>query len=357
LIKRIDLAGNHYTMGLQHGYQVRRLRPLISSAIRNRLLLLAKLDSDFDTRIENLSLLWEEIARPTLDMMRGMAKTLSFEWDTFFRYTVGSYLVDRALQPKLNEGCTVWAASPPTTYDGLLILTKNRDYRLWHKDIQCLVRAKPARGYQYIYLTSAASPGVYSSGMNEAGLAVADTHVPSLDIGRGIARYSLTMDLLEHHSSVSSGIDYLNQVTHMGDGTLTLLDAQGDMVVYECGHTRQGIIRNQVGYVVSTNHFVSEALREHWMDYNSQRLRGNSQARYDRVSRSLQSALGQVNLQFTQTLMASHGNRLDAMCRHQVISPRSTTISSVIYLPKQQFLYLAQGYPCREPYRPWPAIR
>jgi isopenicillin-N N-acyltransferase like protein len=357
LIKRIDLAGNHYTMGLQHGYQVRRLRPKISSAIKNRLLLLAKLDSDFKTRIENLSMIWEEIARPTLDMMRGMAKNLSFEWDTFLRYTVGSYLVDRALQPKLSEGCTVWAGSAPLTKGGIHILTKNRDYRPWHKDIQCLVRAKPARGYQYTYLTSAASPGVYSSGMNEAGLAIADTHVASLDIGKGVARYSLMMELLEHHSNVNSGLDYLNQVTHMGDGTLVLLDSQGDMAVFESGHTKQGVIRNQGGFVVSANHYVTDALSEHWMDYNPPKLRGNSEARHTRVSQILHSSMGQVDLQFAQELMASHGTRLDSLCRHKDFSPRSTTISSVIYLPKERLIYLAKGLPCREIFHPWPAIR
>jgi isopenicillin-N N-acyltransferase like protein len=357
LIKRIDLAGDHYTMGLQHGYQVRRLRPQILSAIKNRLLLLAKLDRDFDTRIENLTLIWKEIARPTLDMMRGMAKTLSLEWDTFLRYTVGSYLVDRALQSRLSDGCTVWAAGPPLTQEGLLILTKNRDYRPWHKDIQCLVRAKPARGYQYLYVTSAASPGVYSSGMNETGLAVADTHVPSLDIGKGVARYSLTMDLLEHHSTVDSAIDYLDQVTHMGDGTLVFQDAQGDMAVYECGHTKHAIIRDQGGNVVSTNHFVSESLSELWLEYNPPRLRGNSQARYQRVSSMLSSSAGQVDLHFAQSLMSSHGTRLESLCRHQDYSPRSTTISSAIYLPHQRMLYLANGLPCREPYRSWKVIK
>ncbi|MFU8773772.1 MAG: C45 family autoproteolytic acyltransferase/hydrolase [Anaerolineales bacterium] len=357
MIKRIDLAGNHYTMGLQHGYQVRRLRPQISSAIKNRLLLLAKLDRDFETRIENLSLLWEEIARPTLEMMRGMAKNLSFEWDTFLRYTVGSYLVDRALQSRLSDGCTVWAAISPVTSDGTTMLIKNRDYRPWHKGIQCLVRAKPARGYQYTYLTSAGSPGVYSSGINEAGLVVADTHVASLDIGKGVARYSLTMELLEHHPNVRSGLDYLNQVTHIGDGTLVLLDSQGDMAVYECGHTKRGIIRGQGGFVVSTNHFVSDELNKHWMDYNPPKLRGNSEARYARISKVLQASSGQIDVQFAIDLMASHGNRLESICRHQDFSPRSTTISSVIYLPQQNLIYLANGLPCRERFHSWPAIR
>ena len=354
MIKRIDISGDHYSMGLEHGYQVRRMRPNIAAAIRNRLLLLAKLDFDYKTRIEYLSMLWEEIARPTMDMLRGMAKTLSFDWDTFFRYTVGSYLLDRALQPKFDDGCTVWAASHPITREGIPILIKNRDYRPWHQDIQCLVRAKPARGYQYTYITSAASPGVYSSGMNERGLAVADTHVASLDIGRGVARYSLSMQLLEHHSSVSSGLDYLQQVTHLGDGTLVLLDSQGDMAVYECGHTKQGIIRDQGGYVVSTNHYVTDALSEEWMDYSPPKLQGNSQARYTRVSSALQSSAGHVDHHFAQTLMASHGTRLDSLCRHQSISPRSTTISSAIYLPQQQMIYIAKGLPCRERYRPWP---
>ena len=88
----------------------------------------------------------------------------------FFRYTIASYLLDRTLYPISDEqGCTVWAAAYPTTRSGVPILVKNRDYWLDHRELQILANAHPSQGYKYTHLTSAGSPGVFSSGMNEVG--------------------------------------------------------------------------------------------------------------------------------------------------------------------------------------------
>jgi hypothetical protein len=45
----------------------------------------------------------------------------------------------------------------------------------------------------------------------------------------GIARYSLEMDILQNMATVQEAIDYLPTRPHFGDGTLTLIDSQGNM--------------------------------------------------------------------------------------------------------------------------------
>jgi hypothetical protein len=227
------------------------------------------------------------------------------------------------------------------------MLVKNRDYRLDHQDLQCVAFAKPTRGFSYAYVTSAGSPGVFSSGMNEAGLAVADTHVNSLDLGPGLARYSLMMDVLEQYDQVSSALDYLQTVPHTGDGTLILLDKTGDMAVFEISHKTQGIIKPTGSYLVSTNHFTSPHLSEKWEDRSRPELRGNSEGRYASISAGLRNTDELAGVAWAQKLMSDHGGPNDAICRHPGLDPASMTISSVLYLPQTRRFYLANGNPCQ----------
>ncbi len=344
-------------MGLGHARQVSDLGPQIIAAIENRLSTLETLQIDYRPLVSELTDVLEEIARPTLEMLRGMADGLSLDWERFYLYTVATYLMDRTLYPLSdNQDCTTWAASGSITQDGKPILAKNRDYWPDHRHLQCLAWAKPKEGYQYLYLTSAGSPGVFSSGMNEAGLAVTDTHVVSLDIGPGIPRYTLMMELLEHFKDVRSGLEYLLQVSHMGNGTLILLDETGDLVVVETGHTQCGLVHPTDGFVVSTNHYVSAELRDHWVSRGPEEIHGNSRRRYARVSKALRGAQGKIDLNWAQSLMSSHGNLLGAICRHPSTGPRSVTISSILFSPQERKVHLAAGLPCRNEFNTWSLI-
>lgn len=342
-------------MGYQHGRQVRELRAKILPAIDHRLSTLQKVDIEAKPYAAEIYDLWETSAHTTLDMLRGIADALELEWQRFFRYTIGSYLLDRRLYPISDEqGCTVWAAAYPATPEDSPMLVKNRDYWLDHQELQILANAHPSQGYKYTYLTSAGSPGVFSSGMNEVGLAVADTHVVSHDIGPGLPRYTVMMDLLEHHSSTQSALDYMRGVQHIGNGTIVLLDIQGEMAVYETGHTVNGTVFPNNGYVVSTNHFVTSELALRWEPCGPEEIHGNSPMRYARISQALHGAQGLVDISWAQTLMSSHGDPLEAICRHLEIEPRSVTISSIILLPQGKMLYLAIGNPCQNQYDMWP---
>lgn len=363
-MKVIQLEGSYYKMGWQHAQQVQDLRPRIVKAIRRRLRGLAEYEIDLRPIVVELASAWNEIAWPTVEMLRGIADGLELRWERFFCYTIAPYLEDRIQLPAYGQGCTVWAASGPVTRHHFPILAKNRDYRSEHRLLPCLVRAWPAQGYRYLYATSAGSPAVFSSGMNEMGLAVADTRVDSCAVGPGLARYSVMMEILERHSDVESALDYLRQVPHIGDGTLTLIDQTGNMAVFEAGHTTHSILYPEDDFVVSTNHFCGPPLRDCWIDRNPPGLRGHSQNRYARVVTALQADRGQVDVAWAQALMADHGGRRAsvaerkqlAICRHPRVDPLSTTVSTALYLPQERTLLFADGRPCQVAFLPSPVI-
>jgi isopenicillin-N N-acyltransferase-like protein len=350
----LNLQGDHYTMGRQHGLQVRGLRPLIVGAIEARFRQIEQYgpDARFEALLRETHELLQDIDTPLLDMIRGQAEALDFDFDTLVRYDLVTYLYDNLLtrKPPSNDGCTTWAATGSATTGGQPILVKNRDYRLGHLPLQVVTRATPDPGYRYVCSGSAGSPGVFCAGMNQAGLAVADTHVCSTDLGPGLPDYSLMMHILEAHDSVSSAVDYLRSVPRLGRNNLILADAQGRMAIFEIGHCRYGLFETQDGVLVNTNHFVSPELRDCFVDTNPPPKRGNSLHRYERVARELNAALGQIDVPFAQRLMATHGDPLTSICRHQLEGIDSATISTSIFLPVQRKLLFCHGLPCQGDY-------
>lgn len=344
----LSLKGDHYQMGLQHGQQVLDLRPLIVEDIDRRLQCLEQ-RGDLDSIVKELDSAWQRTAPATIAMLRGMAEALAIDTPRMCQYAAASYLDELAPVNPKAEGCTVWGASGPATHDGSPMVTKNRDCRVQLLHLQTLAYAAPREGYRYVSVTSAGSPAVSSSGINERGLTVADTHVPSRDIGPGLPRYALMMDLLEQHETVASALDYLRSTPQMGAGNLVLADAQGNLVVLESGYWRCGAILPVEHTVVATNHFMSGELRDDYVESSSGAY-AESQARYQTVQAALKENRGAMDVGRAKTLMAKHAGATAAICRHDSIDDTST-ISNAIFLPAERKLLFCHGRPCEGTYQ------
>ncbi len=334
-------------MGLQHGRQLLDVRPSIVETVEKRLTALG--DFAAATLLGELVNVWALKARSTLDMLAGIAEGLEMDEALLFRYAAASYLEDRLRDNSGTEGCTVWAASGAATAGGTPILTKNRDFNSAHLALQTLALAAPQDGYRYLYVTGAGSPGVYSSGMNEEGLAVADTHVPCSDNGPGLARYTLMMDLLEHHSTVASALAYLRSVPRMGPGNLVLADASGEMAVFEVGHSHWGVIPAANGVVVATNHFVTPVLSECSVERTRGGTDGESEARHRSASEWLRETWGRIDGDEARRIMSYHADVEGGICRHDT-GDGGSTISSVIFFPAERSLLFCHGRPCEGSY-------
>ncbi len=343
----LSLQGDHRDMGWQHGQQVLPLRGRVIEAMDARLRALGRREGE-EATLRELEGAWQTIAPSTLAMLRGMAEALTLPFSRLFEYAVAAYLDDLRRGAVSSEGCTVWAASGSATRDGSPILTKNRDYATTHLPLQALAYAVRRQGYRYVYVTSAGSPGVFSSGMNERGLAVADTHVPSRDIGPGLARYTLMMDLLEQQAGVESALAYLREAPQMGSGNLVLADAEGGLAICENGYHRHGLIRPVEDALVATNHFASAELRGAYVEGRGG-AHADSLARQEAVRAVLQAAHGGLDVEHAKALMARHAGQGPAICRHPA-AEESGTISSVIYLPAERSFLFCHGFPCQGVY-------
>ena len=350
----LTLNGDHYTMGWQHGRQVKKLRSLIVQAMeaRFRQLEVDGSDNRFKALLKETHELLEEVGTPLLDMVRGQARALAIDFDMLLRYDLATYLRDYLLtrDHSCSEGCTTWAATGPATANGQPILVKNRDYRLEHLPLQVVIHATPEKGYRYICSGSAGSPGVFSAGINQTGFAIADTHVSSTDIGPGLPDYGLMMNILEAHDSVSSAVDYLRIAPRLGRNNIILADAQGHLAVFELGHSRYGLLEEHDGALVNANHFVSSELRDCFVDTNPPQRKGNSFSRYEKVERELSAAFGLIDVPFAIQLMGTHAGTMSSICRHPKADSDTATISATILLPARKTMLFCHGLPCKGQY-------
>jgi hypothetical protein len=358
----VHVKGNHYQMGFQHARQVRHLLPAIQKAIHARYAQLANNEPDaaFEAIIQKTAVLLHEIDPATVAMIRGLADGLSLEFDHLLHYNLVTFLRDllttrKALAAKPlaspPEGCSTWAARGAATADGKPLLVKNRDFSMEHLPLQLVIRAQPAAGYRYTYITSAGSPGVFVAGFNETGLAVVDTHVASTDVGPGLPTYALSMHILEAYSTVRSALEYLKSMPRLGRNNLLLVDAGSDIALFEIGHRHFGILEAESDLLINTNHFNSQPMQGYFVDTEREEIRGNTLKRYTLLKDRLEKASGVIDISFAQQMMATHQGPLSSICRHSLpgISMEST-IATCVFMPAQQQMLFCHGLPCQAMY-------
>ena len=350
----LTLQGDHYAVGWQHGRQVRKLRLRIAEAMDACFRRIERdgPDARFEALVQETREALEAFDAPLLSMIRGQAEALEFDFDVLLRYDLVIYLRDAltARQHAGVEGCTTWAATGSATAEGQPILAKNRDYRAEHLPLQVVIAVTPERGHRYVCSGSAGSPGVFCAGISQVGLAVADTHVCSTDLGPGLPDYALMMHILEEHDSVSSALDYLRSVPRLGRNNLILADAQGHLAVFESGHRGYGLFESYDGFLVNTNHFASPEMRDCFVEVDPPQARGRSFRRYERVASALDAAWGRVDVSFARRLMAAHDGPLASICCHLDADSDLSTISASIFLPAQRTMLFCHGLPCQGHY-------
>jgi hypothetical protein len=338
-------------MGWQHGSQLRELLPQIVGAMarRSREIEQSGRNTYFETLVQETRELLEKEDRSLVAMIRGQADGLGLDSDVLLRHNLEGSLHDALMvgaRPD-SESCTTWAAAGSATIDGQPLLVKNRDSSLAHLELQTVVHASPQSGHRYLYVTSAGSPGVYCAGINDAGLAVADTHVYSTDLGPGLPFYSLMMHALEDHATVPSALGFLRSATRLGRNSIVLADALGQLAVLEMGHRAYGLFESPDGILVNTNHFVSPELRDCYVQIGPREQPCSTWFRRERVVRELNTNLGQIDAALAQRLMATHDGPLASICCHPEANSESTTISTSIFLPAQRQMLFCHGLPCQ----------
>ena len=357
-IDTVVLAGSPYEIGADFGRALAANGGCLSefrAFVRWENNRVQALPTYIQSVVKNVQAVLECESPSILEWLEGMAVGLGLPAQQLFLFNIGSYFRD--LMAGLNpcwqgqpdqdeEGCSTFVLSDSQQGP---ILAKNRDcdsaYGLW----QAMVQIRANKGLGYMAMTTYGVAGVNSSGMNEEGLAIADTHVTSRDIGCGLPRFAIIDKILNQCTTVNEALELIMKQQLMGRGNLILADARGVLGVAELGHRACAVRRSTAGYMVNTNHFTDSVMQDAFLDTNPLHLQGTSLARYSRLSNLLSS--GCRNLEEAQRIMGYHGTALDSLCRHKEFNPPYQTISTVFYLPQRKEALFSGGYPCIADYQ------
>lgn len=253
---------------------------------------------------------------------------------------------------------------------GWPLLAKNRDNDLRYLDLQTVLRVRPEQGYRWLALSTAGAPGVHSSGMNEVGLSVADTHVASSDIGPGLPRFASMMHVLQECRTTAAAVDRLLSTPQMGLGTVTIVDEHGAAAVVECGYRTTTVAGTATSPgsagqgssgagVVATNHYTDVVLSSCGLGPEDGTPAVSSVARRAAADRLLSRE--EVHAADVRELLASHidfdgvDGAEGSVCQHGP-TLRSETISTAIFDPAARHLDLCLGRPCSSPFHRIPVV-
>jgi len=241
-----------------------------------------------------------------------------------------------------EEGCSAWAvASGP---DGPLVV-KNRDFSGHHAGIQRVFRHDGpdlAQG-PVLCLGSLASPGAYSSGLNAAGLALADTQVGVRRHAVGWPRYFLMTRILARCANVDEALDLIRTVPHAGGGALILADAQGGVAAVELGAACVAV--EEAPVVCRTNHFTTTALAGETLAGGGSRIDDSSAKRRAHLDAELPGRAWNVDA--AAALMARHLEDCGApLCQHAAGPSEARTLASTVYRCRAGVLHACLDAPC-----------
>lgn len=356
----INVAGDDDTLGRIHAQATIHLQNQVAQWVASVEQAHPLNDPVTAQRVGEVIDAWWDLTPATLHQVEAMAEVYRLPKRSMATAVLGTYLRSLQRVGDYSDGCTT-AATPNA------LLMKNRDNDPRFLGMQTLLRVSPDQGYSWLGLSTAGAPGVHSSGMNETGLAIADTHVPSRDIGPGVPRFSSMMHVLQECGSTSQAVDYLLETPQMGLGTLTIVDDSGDAAVVECGFSHSAVVDPTLtpgvipGAVLATNHYVTPTLAFATLPPDDTSADADSQARRTTVLSSLtpQNHPHGVEEADLRALASHHvwpesGQDRDiptsgSLCRHGG-SDKPGTISTTIFSPKNRTMDVCFGTPCSAPF-------
>lgn len=388
----IDARGSHTDIGTAHARASAHLRPQVQQWVDATLSDYPLEDPTVERRLDEVISAWRDLTPGTLEQVGAMAEVYQIPARALLAASLGTYMrsLDRSLG--VTDGCTTMAASRSRP-----VLMKNRDNESRFLQMQTILRVWPEEGHAWLALSTAGAPAVHSSGLNAAGLAIADTHVASRDIGPGVPRFSSMMHILEECSTTAEAVEYLRTVPQMGLGNLTMVDGEGNTAVVECAFSGSAVIHDVLGdlddsgdgdgpgegagpgggggpggghgtrggadprgAVVATNHYVDPALASSLLEPEQGTPGADSRARRETVTTQLRDWASAPDLAAVRSLAATHfwapgtvpGEDEPApgsLCKHGA-SSRSETISTAVFDPVGRAVELCLGRPCEAPF-------
>lgn len=283
-----------------------------------------------------------------VEILRGFSAGAKVDFETIFALRS---LFDLLCSGGASQGmCTALAVSGAATKGAQTILAQNVD---WHPDLPvALFRITWPNGVKQLSLSmsgiweytlashEAEAPFGILSTLTVTPQEYADT--PRIPISFIMNRAS-RQKRLEHALST-----FTNAKSTMP--SYVLANGKGEMISIELGLHSNEILYPERDMLVHTNHYLAAryAPKDVFLPFVP-----DSPRRYARMKKLLDAHYGAITTEHVAKFLSDHNNHPKGICAHvdpESQLPPSSTVASVIMLPKEGAMFIATGNPCANKY-------
>ena len=344
----VEVSGSHREMGQQIG---EACREQVQRSVANAHTLI---EQSYDT----VELTWdgakiqshkylpfaEERYGQYVDELRGIAEGANVSFDDVMVVNAMEAVTMDALH---LTRCTSFAVNETCTADGHVLVAHNEDWVPEDENDVYVISARPTDDPPFLAMTyGALLPNV---GFNAYGIAQLIDSVYPNDSRIGIPRLVVSRAVLA--SRRISGAIGRTLISHRAAGYNHLLvHESGEMYSVEVSSRRFEILHGTDGYIVHTNHYLSQTMKE--IEKDPEELI-SSRVRYFRANRLLRENSAH-SIKTLQAIQKDHVNLPNSICNHNIVgidpTDRESTITALVIDLTAREMHIAWGNPCQNTY-------
>lgn len=344
----VDVAGDHYTIGIQIG-------ETCGPKIRQ---MLASYRDLITTSYDRLKLNWDKailqarkyqpfVAEHTPQYLReieGMAKGAEVSLEDLMVLNCMEGIVNDALHLK----CTSIAVGGEWTGNGHVLIGHNEDWSPEDESTVYIVRARPENEPAFIALTyGGLLPNI---GFNEFGIAQCCDSVYPNDSRLGVPRIFVARAVLACRT-LSEALSAAVMGKRSAGYNHLIAHASGELYNIEVSAKQFATRYAEKGLIAHTNHYLDYRLQ---MIEQQPELLLRSHVRLNRAERLLRTLSPHSPSTF-HSILSDHVNHPNSICCHAVDIPvpieRSKTIASIMINLTDQWMDVTPGSPCTNSYQ------
>lgn len=336
----IEVSGNSFEMGYQHGVQVPDL-------IEKYLLLIERIThKSRDTLCRNarayVSLL-EKFSLSFVEELKGLANGAGIS----FEEAVVCQLRGSAAYSVAQEGCTSFAMTGSATKNGLTYAGQNQDMEPEMADVGIVLHLKPTDGRpRIINFTFAGEIGYH--GMNSLGVAEfanaldgGKPFVADAKAGLALSHYPIKRGMLES-KNVQECINLYKTHRVNGPANAMLCDGQGNIADLEVRPELQvaEFKDESPSFIGHANHYVTNEFADPGRDNPN----SSSHIRHKRIHTLVKENWGNITVDMIKKILADHEGDPGGICRHGLEGSHS--ICGYVAEANKSIFHVRRGHGC-----------
>ena len=242
----------------------------------------------------------------------------------------------------MPEACTALGVSRDAGAAGLPLGAQNRDLVPAYRERMCVLRLRP-QGMPALLMH--AVPGELGGvGVNEHGVAVFANSLWAR-AGRAWQAPPVTRRALLECTSADAAAARARTMDGPAVGNFLVIDPAGRIRNLEILPQGLAVIAQDRGVFAHANHCLDAAVRPHETEVLPA---PGSPGRCALMQKLLEAAAGRIAVERVKRMLADHGGRPEAICRHAASAAEWETTAAVIVEPVSRTLHLSYGPPCEE---------